>query len=198
MKLDYAEMNVYPHRIYLNRELDVLLNSIFIDLEIRPAYWIDHHYSKKDEINYKYINLVKKYIPDVDIHYGKVQKYDKKLHDIVLIHKKQKIPNIIYDSSTLGHLFGYTCVDEYVKWEEEETRKRLKYNSMILCKIKYENKEYYMNVISYMCNTLINAKKGKKFETKANKMLEHIKEKYKKIFKHYKFEIIEFFFTINN
>lgn len=61
----------------------------------------------------------------------------------------------------------------------------------------YHNKEYNIPLMSSMCPTLKGAKKGLKFEKKANKKLPEIKEKYKKIFKDFEFEIIEFYLVIN-
>lgn len=190
MKLNiyYGDINVYPHRIYLIEELQTLINSMLIDFEIRPAYWITTEYIRKKGINYKYINLVKKYLPDVNIYEGILDNINGKVN-LILIHKNQDIKNVI-DDYKLGNLLGYTCVNDFGK-------KVINYNPMILCKIKYDNEEIYIDIFSYVCNTLTGAKKGKKFEINANKVLPSIKEKYKKVFKHFKFEIIEFLFVIN-
>ena len=189
MNIFYGEINVYPHRIYIIIELAALINSMLIDFEIRPVYWIDHDYIRKKGINYKYINLVKKYIPDVKFYEGTLKLNDNKI-DAILVHKHQTIKDVI-NHSEIGNLLGYTCVDDYVK------RKHNNYNPILLCKIKYDNEEFYLDLFSYACHTLTDAKKGKKYETKANQVLPSIKEKYKKVFQHFKFEIIEFLFVVN-
>ncbi len=193
MIFKYFEIETFPNTVYSNIEIESLINSMLIDYNIRPAYWIIHIYARKKGINHKYIDIVKKYIPDVNIYYGKMihETSMDTPRDCILIHK-QDIKEKLLDNKKLGTLLGYTCVEEYIKNENN------KYNPMLLCKIKYNEKEFYIFLFAYVCNTLNNAKKGKKFETNANKVLDSINEKYHKVFKHYKFEIIEFLFIINH
>jgi hypothetical protein len=198
IKFEHANINVKPYRVDLNDILESLLESILVDVNVRSAFWIEHNYLTNNRINYKYVHIVKKYIPDVQLHIGKIR-MNNNLIDIILVHNKhaKDIDKLESEQNShklheqLGKILEFPCYSgDYDTFENQ-------YNLFLNCKIMYKDEEYNIPLMSSMCPSLTSAKKGLKFEKNANKKLPEIKEKYKKIFKDFDFEIIEFYLVIN-